>query len=270
MPNGDRSRGLWTPVSDYESGGQIKGEWDCVRAARKRNQGGYATVPAVVKVTVQRPANAAPALVREEDVVSYVSVTYDVPFPFFSIAFVVSDPYLVDAPCLSFIRGITMRWVAVSAVLMLVGLPALWASDDVKGKPKEPTRSKADEDVNALIETYENAVNDYSTKNQENFKNAKTDEERLKIRDAAPKPDETIDKLWALLEKNPNDKEASLSAFQWLLQNYDFGEKGQKGRARVLDLLIKDHAADVKYDPENPKIVHILDDLIGVYSEPVP
>jgi hypothetical protein len=68
------------------------------------------------------------------------------------------------------------------------------------------------------------------------------------------------------LEKNQNDKEASLSALEWLLHNYGYDEKGQKGRAKVLDLLIKDHAGDVKYDPENPKIVHILDDLIGVYS----
>ncbi len=120
--------------------------------------------------------------------------------------------------------------------------------------------------MDGLIEAHENAVRDYYTKNQENFKNAKTEDERSKINDAEPKPDETIDKLWALLEKNPNDKEANLSALDWLLRNYGFDEKGQKGRARVLDLLIKDHAADVKYDPENPKIVHILDNLIYVYS----
>jgi hypothetical protein len=38
--------------------------------------------------------------------------------------------------------GIIMRWVAVWAVMMLVGLPALWARDDVKDKPKEPEKSK--------------------------------------------------------------------------------------------------------------------------------
>ena len=159
-----------------------------------------------------------------------------------------------------------MRWAAIGAVMMLVGLPSLWAGDEVKDKPKEPEKSKAAADVDALIEVHYNAVNDYDTKNQEAYKNAKTDEERLKIRDAAPKPDETMDKLWALLEKNPNDKEASLSALDWLLRNYGNDEKGQKGRNRVLDLLIKDHAADVKYDPGDPKIVHILDNLINVYS----
>jgi hypothetical protein len=36
MPNGDRSRGLWTPVRDYESRGKIKGEWGGVRASTKK------------------------------------------------------------------------------------------------------------------------------------------------------------------------------------------------------------------------------------------
>ncbi len=128
------------------------------------------------------------------------------------------------------------------------------------------TDFKVAKEVDALIEAHENAVRDYYTKNQENYKNAKTDEEWSKIDEAAPKPDETMDKLWALLEKNPNDKEANLSALDWLAAITAMMKRGQKGRARVLDLLIKNHAADIKYDPENPKIVHILDDLIGVYS----
>jgi hypothetical protein len=80
-------------------------------------------------------------------------------------------------------------------MMMLIGLPALRAGDDVKEKPKEPEKSKVADEVDAIIEAHENALSDYSTKNQENFKNAKTDEERLKIRDAAPKPDETIESL---------------------------------------------------------------------------
>ena len=74
-----------------------------------------------------------------------------------------------------------------------------------------------------------------------------------------PKPDETIDKLWDLLEKNPNEKGASLTALQWLLNNYGYDDKGQKGRARVLDLLIKDHADD-------PKIASVLNGLSNMPS----
>jgi tetratricopeptide (TPR) repeat protein len=102
-------------------------------------------------------------------------------------------------------------------------------------------------------------VSDFYNNIQEKLKDAKTDEERSKLYEAFPKPDETIDKLWALLEKNPNDKEASLTALQWLLNNYGYDDKGQKGRTRALDLLIKYHADD-------PKIVPILTRLIYVYS----
>jgi soluble cytochrome b562 len=144
-----------------------------------------------------------------------------------------------------------MRWVAVGAVMVLVGLPALWARDDVKDKPKEPEKSKTAEEVNAVITAHQKAVSDYYKNIQEKLKNAKTDEERAKVYqgEAFPKPDETMDKLWALLENNPNEKEATLPALQWLLNNYGYDEKGQKGRARVLDVLIKDHADDPKIAP---------------------
>jgi hypothetical protein len=139
-----------------------------------------------------------------------------------------------------------MRWVAVWAVMMLAGLPALWARDDVKAEPKEPEKSKIAEEVNALIMAHQKAVSDYQKNIQEKLKNAKTEDERSKINEAAPKPDETMDKLWDLVEKNPNDKEATLPALQWLLNNYGYDDKDQKGRARVLDMLIKYHADDPK------------------------
>jgi hypothetical protein len=154
-----------------------------------------------------------------------------------------------------------MRWVAAWAVMMLVGLPALWARDDLKDKPKEPEKSKFADDVRAVIAAHQKAVSDYYKNIQEKLKNAKTDEERSKVyqSEAVPKSDETMDKLWDLLEKNPNEKEASLTALQWLLNNYGYDEKSQKGRARVLDLLIKDHADD-------PKIAPILNRLSNAPS----
>jgi hypothetical protein len=148
--------------------------------------------------------------------------------------------------------GITMRWVAVWAVLMLAGLPALWARDDVKAESKEPEKSKVAEEVNALIMAHQKVVSDYQKNIQEKLKNAKTDEERSKLRQspAFPNPDETIDKLWALLQKNPKDKEASLTALQWLLHNPSrHPEESRNGRPRVWDVLIKDHADDPKIGP---------------------
>jgi hypothetical protein len=146
-----------------------------------------------------------------------------------------------------------MRWVAVGAVMMLVGLPALWAGDDAKDKPKEPEKSKVSEEVNALIAAYQKAETDCDQTIQDKLKNAKTGQERSKIYQSRsalyPKPDETRDKLWDLVEKNPNDKEASLTALQWLLRHYGFDDKGQQGRARVLDMLIKRHADDPKIGP---------------------
>jgi hypothetical protein len=150
-----------------------------------------------------------------------------------------------------------MRWVAVWAVMMLAGLPALWARDDVKAEPKEPEKSKIAEEVNALIMAHQKAVSDYQKNIQEKLKNAKTEDERSKINEAAPKPDETMDKLWDLVEKNPNDKEATLPALQWLLNNYRYDEKGNKGRAKVLDLLIKDHADDPKIGPLLSRLIYL-------------
>ena len=145
-----------------------------------------------------------------------------------------------------------MRWVALGAVMMLVGLSSLWAGDAVIDKPKEPEKSKVTEEVDALIAAHQKAVSNYYQRIQEKLKSAKTDEERFKIRQSDPftENDETRDKLWALLEKNPNDKEASLAALQWLLHNPSgHPEASIKGRTRVWDMLIKDHADDPKIGP---------------------
>jgi tetratricopeptide (TPR) repeat protein len=142
-----------------------------------------------------------------------------------------------------------MRWVAVGALMALVGLPALWARNDVKDKPKEPEKSKVAEEVNAVLMAHQKAVNDYYKNIQEKLKNAKTDEERSKIYEGIPKPDETMAKLWDLVEKNPNEKDATRTALQWLLSNYGYDDKGQKGRDKVLDMLIRYHADDPKIGP---------------------
>jgi soluble cytochrome b562 len=155
--------------------------------------------------------------------------------------------------------GIIMRWAAVWAVMMLVGLPALWARDDVKDKPKEPEKSNITAEVNAVIAAHQKAVNDYYKNIAEKSKNAKTDEERSKVYqgEAFPKPDETIDKLWALLEKNPKEKGAALTALQWLLNNYGYDDKGQKGRARAVEMLIKDHADDPNIAPVLSRLTYV-------------
>jgi peroxiredoxin len=127
-------------------------------------------------------------------------------------------------------------------------------------EPKEPEKSKVTKEAEALIAAHQKAMTDFTKSNEEKLKNAKTLEERSKINGGYPKPDETRAKLWDLVEKNPNDKEARFTALQWLLYTYfQNDDESQKGRAKVLDLLIKDHADD-------PKIVPVMNNLsIYVY-----
>jgi hypothetical protein len=145
--------------------------------------------------------------------------------------------------------GFEMRWLAAGAVLLLVGLPALWASDDPKDKPKEPAKSKVAEEVDAIIAAYQKAVNDFYKEAEKKAKDAKTDEEKSKIYEAYPKPDESAEKLWDLIDKNANEKDAALTALQWILNNSDNDDKGRKSTAKAMDLLIKDHATDPNIAP---------------------
>jgi len=152
-----------------------------------------------------------------------------------------------------------MRWLAGGAVLVLVGLPALWAVPDGKEDPKETVKSKAAEEVDAVIAAYQKAVSDFFKDNDEKLRNAKTDEERSKVYEGYPKSDATMEKLWDLLEKNPQEKDAAVTASQWLLNNVGYDEKGQTRRAKILDILIKDHA-------DNPKIAPMLVGLTNMPS----
>jgi AhpC/TSA family len=137
-----------------------------------------------------------------------------------------------------------MRWLASGAILLLVGLPALWARDDPKDKPKEPEKSKVAQEVDAIIAAHQKAVSDFYKDNNDKIKDAKTAEERSKIFEAFPKTDATVDKLWDLLDKNPKENDAAITGLQWIVHNSDNDEKGQKGRTKAMDLLIKDHAGD--------------------------
>lgn len=149
-----------------------------------------------------------------------------------------------------------MRWLAAGAILLLVGLPALWASDDPKDKPKEPAKSKVAEEVDAIIAAHQKAVNDFYKSAEEKAKNAKTDEEKSKIYEGFPQPDESAAKLWDLIDKNPEEKGAALTALQWILNNSGNDDKGRKSNAKAMDLLIKDHATDPNIAPMLSRLVY--------------
>jgi AhpC/TSA family len=152
--------------------------------------------------------------------------------------------------------GIAMRWLATGAMLLLVGLPALWAWDDAKDKPKEPAKSKVAEEVDALIMAHQKAVSDFHKDNNEKIKKAKNDEERSKIYEAFPKSNETMEKLWDLLDMNPKEKDAAITGLSWIVHNSGRDEKGERGRTRAMDLLIKDHADDPNIAPFVGRQVH--------------
>ncbi|HBI45765.1 MAG TPA: hypothetical protein DDY78_23370 [Planctomycetales bacterium] len=150
-----------------------------------------------------------------------------------------------------------MRWLAVGALMLLVGLPALKGRADGKDEPKEAAKSKAAEEVDALITAHQKAVMEFYKDREEKLKNAKTDAERSAAIVPFTKAEATIDSLWDLVEKNPNDLEAAVKALRWLVTNAAYDEKNPKSRGRAWDMLIKDYAA-------NPKIAPLMNDLAGL------
>jgi hypothetical protein len=152
-----------------------------------------------------------------------------------------------------------MRWLAAWAMMLLVGVPALWAQNDEKDKPKEPAKSKVTEEVDAVIMAHQKAVSDFYKNNDELLKNAKTAKERSKIFEAFPKAAVAIERLQDLLEKNPQEKDAAVTASQWILNNSYGGDENEKTRARTLDFLITNHA-------DNPKIAITLGGLSNMPS----
>jgi peroxiredoxin len=125
-----------------------------------------------------------------------------------------------------------------------------------KNEVEETKKSKAAEEVEALITAHEKALRDFYKNHATELKNAKNNEELAKINKARPNMDEMRAKLWDMVEKNPNDQQATFPALQWLLGTYynSYDSESQKARAKILDLLIKDHA-------DNPKIGPLLSNL---------
>jgi hypothetical protein len=156
-----------------------------------------------------------------------------------------------------------MRRLAVGTLILLFGLPALGSRVDGKDEPREPAKSKAAEEVNALITAHQKAVIDFYQDREEKLKNAKTDAERFAAIIPFTKAEATIDKMWDLVEKNPKDLEAAVTALRWLVTNAAYGDKSPKGRGRAWDMLINDYAAD-------PKIAPLVNDLANLDYTPFP
>jgi hypothetical protein len=143
-------------------------------------------------------------------------------------------------------EGQFMRRLAIGALCVLVGVPALWALDDPKDKSKADTPSKLAEEVKKITEEYQKSLSEFYKDAQQKAKEAKTDEEREKIYSGAPKADKTVARLLELTEKAPKNDPAIIDALQWVL-NYSRGDgDGQKTQDKVLDLLIKDYAENEK------------------------
>jgi len=155
-----------------------------------------------------------------------------------------------------------MRRVAAGAMILLVGMPALWAMENGKDEPKEDAKSKITLEVEAIVTAHQKAVSDLYQTREQRLKNAKTDQERALIfADTSFSSDETISKLWDLVEKNPKDIEAAVTALRWLLIIDPYGDKDQRGAAKAWDLLIKDYAV-------HPKMASLLGDLVSLDRMP--
>jgi hypothetical protein len=148
-----------------------------------------------------------------------------------------------------------MRAIALGTFLVLVGTPALWALDDPKDKPKGETPSKATEEVRKITAEYQKEGFEFRQKNEERLKEAKTDEERQKIYNGAPKSEKYVTRLLELAEKTPKDDPGALEALQAAFNYSGNDSEGQKTRDKVLDLLIKDFA-------ENDKIGNLATQLV--------
>jgi hypothetical protein len=124
----------------------------------------------------------------------------------------------------------------VGGVLVLVlAVPALWAEGDSKDKPATPAQQ-----YQALVKEYNDAEQAF----EKQYRQAKTDEERHKLEEKAPRGDTLAPKFLALAEKNPKDAVA-VDALVWIVQNAE--EKGKESpRGRALAILGRDHPTDLK------------------------
>jgi hypothetical protein len=148
-----------------------------------------------------------------------------------------------------------MRATALGALLMLATTPALWAQKDDKDKPAQ--RSKAAEEVQSLIQEYEQAQQDFFKK----YNEAKTAEEKKKLEDEYPKPDKLIARMTELAEQNPKDAGVVPVAMTWSLRG--IGDPAVvKKQDKLLDLLQQYHA-------ESDQLTGVVSNLSYCPSEKV-
>jgi hypothetical protein len=140
-----------------------------------------------------------------------------------------------------------MRARLLGAAVLLAFAPALYALDD-KDKPKADPPAAAAEEVKKAIGDFQKAQQDFYKENQEALKEAKTDDERQKIFNKAPKADKTVAQLVELAEANPTDAAVCLHALPFVLNYSGSNPEGKKNRDRAIDVLSKHYAANEKLD----------------------
>jgi hypothetical protein len=131
-------------------------------------------------------------------------------------------------------------------------------SDFYKNNEEKLKQTRVAEEVDAVLAEYQKALTDFNKNLREKLKTAKTSEERARLFEDFPKRDETKAKLWDLLEKNPNNKEANFRALHWLLiLENGKDDKSQRRWAKALDLFIKNFADDPEIDPTLRNLNHV-------------
>src|SRR5271166_6551820 len=103
-----------------------------------------------------------------------------------------------------------MRFVTFAVAL--IAAPMLWGLDDPKEKSKSDKPPTLLDQVHKITQEYQNQVSEFYSKNQEKFKEAKTDDERKKLFDQMPKADSMVARLLKLAQDNPKEDEAVVEA----------------------------------------------------------
>jgi hypothetical protein len=126
------------------------------------------------------------------------------------------------------------RW---GALALLVFIPAAWALDDAKDKPKPDKKLTPAEEFRSLVKDFENKQQEV----MKAYQAAKTDEERNKAFTNWPKPQDYSGKILKLAQDNPKDAFVP-EALVWIVQQARFGPDANK----ALDILLTDHAKSEK------------------------
>ena len=127
-----------------------------------------------------------------------------------------------------------MRRVGFWSMPLLVLVPALWAGDDPKDKPKEDKPPTPTEQFRALMGELNKARQEIGNA----YTQAKTDEDREKvIADYEKKPAEFTGRALELAQKNPKDQVA-FDALTFVVRNTRKDAEGDKAVA----ILLQNHA----------------------------